>query len=231
MPFENLDILYGKNISLSTQQIFEKIVLKKRGGVCYETNILFHDLLASLGFKTAYLSARSAKAVTGGPAFDHMVLRVAVDGNDYLVDVGKGQSCRKPLSLDDGYSLSPEGVEYRVASRGSDYVLYSRKDRRGWSPRLYFDSMERRPADFEEMNVYLQTSPDSPFTKRAIVTVATLSGRRTLIDRQLTITVGTRKRMHAMETGDYLRVIRRCFGIDLNLSQNQILLQKAEILP
>ncbi|MFA5701376.1 MAG: arylamine N-acetyltransferase, partial [Desulfuromonas sp.] len=34
IPFENLDIHYGREISLEIGNVFEKIVLSQRGGFC-----------------------------------------------------------------------------------------------------------------------------------------------------------------------------------------------------
>ena len=61
VPFENLDIHLGRKIELASGSIYEKIVSRKRGGFCYECNILFFDLLNSLDFEVEYLSARMVK--------------------------------------------------------------------------------------------------------------------------------------------------------------------------
>jgi N-hydroxyarylamine O-acetyltransferase len=50
IPFENLDIHYKTPIELDIAIIFEKVVIKKRGGFCYELNGIFHELLNSIGF-------------------------------------------------------------------------------------------------------------------------------------------------------------------------------------
>lgn len=38
IPFENLDIHYGKEIKLDLNAIFEKIISNHRGGFCYDLN-------------------------------------------------------------------------------------------------------------------------------------------------------------------------------------------------
>ena len=38
VPYENLDILAGKPLSLSEDALFDKIVTRKRGGYCFELN-------------------------------------------------------------------------------------------------------------------------------------------------------------------------------------------------
>ena len=41
IPFENLDVRLGRGISLDPGHVFEKLVVKRRGGYCFEQNQLF----------------------------------------------------------------------------------------------------------------------------------------------------------------------------------------------
>jgi len=63
VPFENLDVLAGRPISLEREALFEKIVRQKRGGLCSELNTLYNWLLISLGFQVISYNAR----ITGAP--------------------------------------------------------------------------------------------------------------------------------------------------------------------
>ena len=47
VPFENLTI--HLNEPLSVDDLFDKVVTRRRGGLCYELNGLFAALLTSLG--------------------------------------------------------------------------------------------------------------------------------------------------------------------------------------
>ncbi len=49
VPFENLDIHLKRPIRLDEAAFFEKVVLQRRGGFCYELNGLFARLLRTLG--------------------------------------------------------------------------------------------------------------------------------------------------------------------------------------
>src|SRR5690242_11838717 len=57
VPFENLDIGLGRPIVLDDAALYEKIVVRQRGGFCYELNGLFARLLCELGFPVTLLSA------------------------------------------------------------------------------------------------------------------------------------------------------------------------------
>lgn len=77
VPFENLDIQLGRPILLDEQALFDKIVMRRRGGFCYELNGLFALLLRELGFDVTLLAAGVARAAGGfGPEFDHLTLLV-----------------------------------------------------------------------------------------------------------------------------------------------------------
>src|SRR4029079_9045877 len=68
VPFENLNIGVGWPIVLDEAALFDKIVVRRRGGFCYELNGLFAALLRGLGFQVTMLSAGVARADGGfGP--------------------------------------------------------------------------------------------------------------------------------------------------------------------
>ena len=48
VPFENLDVYNGRDVSLKTDDLFDKIVTRRRGGYCFELNGLLHALLRAL---------------------------------------------------------------------------------------------------------------------------------------------------------------------------------------
>ena len=58
VPFENMDVLAGKPISLNPNDIVAKIVGQRRGGYCYEVNGLFALALGALGLPYQWVAAR-----------------------------------------------------------------------------------------------------------------------------------------------------------------------------
>jgi N-hydroxyarylamine O-acetyltransferase len=91
IPFENLSIHLGEPIVLDVDALVDKLTVRRRGGFCYELNGAFAALLATLGFDVALFEARVVMGREGMP-FDHLCLRVRVDGAEYLTDVGFGAS-------------------------------------------------------------------------------------------------------------------------------------------
>ena len=50
IPYDNFDCLNSKITSLKREDMFNKLILHNRGGICFELNGLYAWLLESLGF-------------------------------------------------------------------------------------------------------------------------------------------------------------------------------------
>lgn len=57
VPFENQDIHDGRPMDISLAATYSKVVERHRGGLCFELNTLFADLLLALGFDEAITPA------------------------------------------------------------------------------------------------------------------------------------------------------------------------------
>src|SRR5271169_4857925 len=155
VPFENLDIALGNPIHLDPGLLYDKIVVRGRGGYCYELNGLFHDLLQSLGFAVCMLSAQVCREDGGfGPDFDHMLLKVTLDG-PWLADVGFGESFVEPLPLLPGASQTQHGKLFGAANQNGYWELF-KQDNEGRVPLYRFSDVPRQLSDFESMNRYQQ---------------------------------------------------------------------------
>ena len=63
---------------------------------------------------------------------------------------------------------------------------------------------------------YQQTSPDSHFTQNAVCSLATASGRITLLDNRLIVTTeGRREEREVSSESEYRALLQAHFGIDL----------------
>lgn len=227
VPFENLDIHRGVPIVLEEEALFDKIVVRHRGGFCYELNGLFACLLRELGFNVAMLSGRVPRNEDDtGPEFDHMALLVTLD-RPWLADVGFGECFIEPLPLVEDVETEQRGIFYSMDQRDGRWrVLRSAPpgDTRGvpahkaaardW--RMIYDLTltPRKLPDFEAMSNYHQTSPESHFTHGRVCSKLTEKGRITLTETRLVETVNGRKSERTMTSSDeYQRVLREAFGI------------------
>lgn len=197
VPFENLDIHTGTTIVLETAALFRKIVEKKRGGFCYELNSLFHALLRRLGFRVTLASGRvfDADSAQYGPEFDHMLLLAMEGDRTWLVDVGFGDFSMRPLRFVPDAVQSDATGDFIIEKDSGEYFRVSRysASTKQFIPQYIFSTRERTIEDFTPMCVYHQTSPDSHFTQKRLCTIATRTGRVTLTDAKLSVTVNGAK--------------------------------------
>lgn len=189
IAFENLDPLLGRPVSLAPCSLERKLVGGRRGGYCFEHNMLFREVLRALGFEVTSLLARTlwqqpADKVT---ARGHMTLHVTIDGQAYLADVGfGGQTLTGPLSLEpDRVQATPHGP-FRLLTQGPGFVVQSRVGKR-WESLYRFDLEAPSELDYEMANYYLSTHPASPFTNVLMVARPLGAVRYALHDNQLAL--------------------------------------------
>lgn len=226
IPFENLDIHVGRPILLDQARLFQKIVVQRRGGFCYELNGLFAALLRALGFQVTYLAASDAHADGSyGPEYDHLTLLVQtlqdsqVDtGTGWLADVGWGDTFCIPLRLD-RRDVQVEGARaYRLEQTESSYILWQRQYSGDWERHYRFTLQPHQYADFEPMCHYHQTSPHSLFTQQRLCTMATPEGRITLDQARLITTIhGQRQERTLMGEDEFWALARLHFGIEVSV--------------
>ena len=102
IPYENLDPLMGAPVRLDLANLQQKLLFDRRGGYCFEHNLLFKAMLEELDFEVKMHGARVLWGLAEGeePPLRHLVLTVEVAGVTYLADVGfGGQTATAPLRL------------------------------------------------------------------------------------------------------------------------------------
>ncbi|HBL31564.1 MAG TPA: acetyltransferase [Acidobacteria bacterium] len=215
VPFENLSIHAGQPIVLDLDALFDKVVTRRRGGFCYELNGLFAALLRTLGFEVALLSAGVARGDGSfGPEFDHLTLAIHLEERR-LVDVGFGDSFRRPLRLDAREEQVEGERSYRLDAEEDRLVLRQRKDAEGpWEAQYRFTLQPHELAEYAAMCRHHQTSPESPFTRKRLCSLALPDGRLTLSDGTLLTTRGgVREERVLADEAEQATVLRERFGV------------------
>ena len=216
VPFENLSIHSHEPIVLNDSALFEKIVTRRRGGFCYELNGLFAALLRELGFEVAMLSAQVAGNQNEfSRDFDHMTLRVALNQEQWLADVGFGDSFIEPLPLLADSAHQQGENRYRLVSDSQErLVLEQALKNEDWKRQYRFSLRPYQYADYAEMCSYHQTSPESHFTRQRICSRLTQNGRISLSDMRFIITEnGARSERLLKNEAEHAEVLRQQFGI------------------
>jgi N-hydroxyarylamine O-acetyltransferase len=216
VPFENLDIALGREITLDEDAILRKIVQQRRGGFCYELNGAFAALLRAAGFKTTLLSAHVARDTGGeGPEFDHLTLRVDLE-QPWLADVGFGESFLEPLRIEPERDQADSVGVFRLTQLGERLQLEKKEPNGNWKRQYSFAQQPRNLEDFADMCHYHQTSLESHFTQNRICTRATPEGRITLSGMKLIVTRdGHRQERELSSEDEWARALQQYFGINL----------------
>ncbi len=220
VPFENLDIGLKRPIQLSEQALWDKIVVRRRGGFCYELNGMFAWLLKQIGFEVTYLNGRVFNREGQlGIDFDHLALLVRIPGQSarWLADVGFGDSFTEPLSFEERGEQVQGLRAYRLEQTSDGYVTWQRNYDGVWERQYFFDLQPYNfPSDYEASCLYHQTSPKSSFTRGSVISRATLDGRVSLEDGRLIATQdGQRSERPVVNRNEYDALLKEHFGIVL----------------
>lgn len=215
VPFENLDISLGYKISLTIGSLFKKIILKHRGGFCYELNYSFSELLLSLGFNVKILSARVFNRNSFGKEFDHMILIVELQEEEVIADVGFGDSFREPLLLN-GNPVRQSESSYKIEQKNKDFTLFQSKDNLVFQPLYKFNLKAYDINAFSEMCEYHQNSPESNFTQKSICSIATKNGRVTISNGKfIKTTQDVRDEYTILNEIEYRQILKKHFQLQL----------------
>jgi N-hydroxyarylamine O-acetyltransferase len=189
IAFEAVDPLLGRPVSLAPDAVFDKLVTQGRGGYCYEQNGLFKRALTALGFQVEGLLARVRWMMPPEPLRPptHMALRVMIDGEAWLADVGfGGMTLTAPVRLEpDLVQQTPHG-RFRLTPEGEDLQLqFDMGD--GWAP-VYQLSLSGVPdGDFELPNWWSSAHPSSYFRNNLIACRVTPQARFNLSGNVLAV--------------------------------------------
>jgi N-hydroxyarylamine O-acetyltransferase len=219
IPFENLDPATGNAVSLDPDHLEDKLVARRRGGYCFEHNLLFQAALESLGVGpiTPMLARVRQGGAVGVRPRSHLLLRViAHDGTAWHADVGfGGDTLLDPIPFGPGPPVEQSGWRYRVVEDGAELVLQIWRD--GEWLDLYGFVPEPVPMiDIEVANWYTSTNPRSPFVSGIHVGTQIPGVRRTLMaakEARLTERTPEAVTEHSISFADVPHILATQFGL------------------
>ena len=181
IPFENLDSHRGYPISLEQADLERKLVGSRRGGYCFEHNLLLASALEHMGLGVEPMLARVRAG--GAPPHTrpatHLVLRVTDgDGRQWHADVGFGLgTLLDPIPFGPAGVCEQSGWSFQVVQDGDELVLQALGSD-GWTDVYSFPPRPAFRVDIEVSNWWVCTYPASPFVSGLIVAVSHDDGRR-----------------------------------------------------
>jgi N-hydroxyarylamine O-acetyltransferase len=226
--FENVSIQTGGAISVELDAIQRKFIDEGRGGYCFEHNTLFAAVLRDLGFAPVALLGRVRRGPPERWARTHMVLRVPVDGGDWLADVGFGGiGLLEPIRLRDGAVSEQGGLTYRLKREGTSGVwvlsmrdpaktpLYQHDPATSMTDLYEFSEDPQTAGDVEVANHFTSTHPDSVFRRTLTIQRSARDGRLILRGDTLTRYKDGQAIDEPIAREQLRAVARELFGVEL----------------
>jgi N-hydroxyarylamine O-acetyltransferase len=180
IPFENLDPQAGIPVSLDERDLVRKLVTARRGGYCFEQNLLLKAALESLGAQVEPMLARVRLGAEPGAIRprSHLLLRVFQAGRSWHADVGFGSGAPlEPLPFGPGEEHEQAGWRFRVVEDGEELVLQT-ADGAGWTDLYGFVPKPVPQVDIETSNWFTSSHPRSPFVTGLLVSTQRRDGTR-----------------------------------------------------
>jgi N-hydroxyarylamine O-acetyltransferase len=187
IPFENLDSHQGIPVSLEPDDLERKLVAGRRGGYCFEHNLLFASALHAMGLAAEPMLARVRLGLPPGTPRPrtHLVNRVQAGGRIWLADVGFGNgTLLEPIPFGPGAEYEQSGWRFRIVQDGAEHVLQT-VDGGDWVDVYGFVAEPVPIIDIETSNWFTCTHPRSPFVTGLSIAVNHPDGTRVALrDRE-----------------------------------------------
>ena len=189
IPFANLNPLLGLPVKLDLAALQQKLVHERRGGYCFEQNLLFEAVLRALGFEVTGLIAR----VLWGQPEDaitpqtHMLLHVKLDRESWLADVGfGGHVLTGALRLQPDIEQATGREPFRLLRRDVEWRMQS-LEHREWRTLYRFELRPTPLVDYVVANHYVSTHPASRFVSNLMLGRTPSDRRLSLFNREFTV--------------------------------------------
>lgn len=219
IPFENISPLIGDSVPLDQPSLERKLLSERRGGYCFEHNLMFKRILEDLDYSVRPLLARvvwtNADGIDASPS--HLLLRVDVNGQAYIADVGfGGLTLSKPLRLRADVEQATPHETFRLTGGEPDWTLEV-KIADAWKPVYGFSLDEAGKDEIAAINQHLSSDPASPFTHELRVALVREGERLKLHNHKFTLQpVGAEKEQRQITSMESLRsLLTEQFGLVL----------------
>lgn len=224
IPFENLDICLDREISVGSGAVFAKLVMARRGGYCFEQNMLLAAALTAMNIPSRPVLARVWLGATETPPFTHLALLAEAEGESWLMDAGFGGGFCPPLRMKDGEeSASLDGSVHRLTKDDAFGWMLGQMIGGAFVRQYSFNLAEVVPADIRLSNHWTSTHPASRFRQNLIVNRITADGRVSLMNSVFTQTGQNAQSVSIASPAHLAGVLEREFGLGFSKTEISVL--------
>jgi N-hydroxyarylamine O-acetyltransferase len=184
IPFENLDCFNNLPISINLKNIEEKILDRKRGGYCFELNILFLEVIKEIGFKARPLLCRSMWRGNTINSKTHIAILVEVENKSYICDVGfGGPGFFSPLMFEVNQEFEQAIGTFKFVTDEVHGFILQKKINDSWLNVYAFNLDHVFENDLIMSNYYTSNFEESFFRKNLVASLFSENGRKTLMNK------------------------------------------------
>lgn len=226
--FENIDCLLGKEIKIDLNSLYQKLIIEKRGGYCFELNLFFLEALRFYGFNAEVYLARVFYRGTGVNAKTHLTVVVELNQEKYIVDAGFGGPGPEDLllfQLDNVQKLFNYNFKI-IEDREFGYMI--QRESEGIFKNVFAFKFEQvYPADLEMSNFYVSKLPTSAFLNNINICQFNKLGRQTVFNSTFnTFEWQTLNSRPIIDSVDFEKILVEKFNIKLSSDEMSLLREK-----
>jgi N-hydroxyarylamine O-acetyltransferase len=211
LAFSSVGPRLGDELPLDPESLFDRVVVRRRGGYCFEHNGLLFAVLETMGYDVHVQMARVIRNQDVHPGLTHRITRVVIDGREYVVDVGFGpMGPPRPVPMESGNEAPIPGAFRVHEPRPAELHMQCVVDG-DWYSLYRFDRSRYGQSDAELGHFYSHRHPDATFVNNLVASrilddeVRSLRNRTYWVVRDtdpITETIGDAHRLHVLLTGD-----------------------------
>ena len=219
IPFENIDVIAKKDISLKLKDILKKLIDENRGGYCYELNKAFCFLLKEIGFDVQMSFARvlyqNPTMENGVAPMSHQITIVTINKKRYLADVGFGGfGIIHPIDIDSKKTTKQYNLKYKIKKIKNEYYLFAKTGKK-YSAIYKFDLRNYLEIDYKYGNFFASNAPESRFVNNFICTKPTKTGRITILNSEFKVFKDGKSKSKKIDAKKRKKLLKRVFGIKI----------------
>jgi len=227
--FSSVGCQLDEDLPLDFESLYQRIVIQRRGGYCFEQNGLLYGVLEELGFSPKLFLARVIHNQDTHPGLTHRITMVEYEGQLYVLDVGFGfLGPRLPVPMSEIESNDGKKT-FRIAEgRTGEYHMQIFKDGDFFS--LYrFELARYGQADCEVGHFFSHRHPDANFVNHLVVSLIQEKETRSLIDLKYWIITKSSTRNREISDSEQLRrILVGELGVQVTEDESRRLYEKLE---
>lgn len=218
-PFASIGPRLRDDLPIDPPSLLDRIVVRGRGGYCFEQNGLLFAVLDQLGYPVRLQMARVLLSGNPHPGLTHRVTRAMVDDDEYLVDVGFGpQGPPFPVRMDG--TESADG-RYRVERTGDVDFRLETRDGDAWIALYRFDDVPYGQADAELGHFYSHRHPEAAFVNALVASRILDDEVRSLRNREYHVIQREDRTITTVEDAAHLhRILTEDIGLHVTVTES-----------